>query len=555
MVSVNGNKASETGADFQFKPTSAGDYELEFYADDGLEQSGTYTVNLKVEAKNLVTVNQSLADTTKFLAEAETTPTVGSIGGEWMIIGLARYHSLPEAMEEGYYNNVVEYVSKNINDKEQLHRSKSTDNSRVILGLTAIGKDVTNVGGHNLLKGLTDMTYIQKQGINGPIWALIALDSNNYEIPTCEAGQTQATREALVELVLSKQLDDGGWALSGNTADPDMTAMALQCLVPYYNTKEEVKTAVEKGITALSQIQLKDGGYASWGTTNSESIAQVLVALTSYGINPTTDERFIKDENTLLDALQFFACDGGGYAHTLQSAINGMATEQAYYAIVSYDRLLRGETRLYDMTDVFTLPKIIEGTEAQWSDEDTSEGLTFKSDADIRDFKGVLVDDLEVPTQHYTVTEGSTIVKVSPEFLSTLNDGPHKFSVVSKNGNADTNFTVKKASSSATEQQPNDETNQQLNEIQDTSKNTSQANNTEDTANGDNAKDKAAQAETAQNNTEQTNSTQTSTSNTDMVVLTSTTPKTSDETHLMVWITILIVMSAFIIGDVVKKKK
>jgi hypothetical protein len=207
------------------------------------------------------------------------------------------------------------------------------------------------------------------------------------------------------------------------------------------------------------------------------------------------------------------------------------------------------------MTDVFTLPKIIEGTEAQWSDEDTSEGLTFKSNADIRDFKGVLVDDLEVPTQHYTVTEGSTIVKVSPEFLSTLNDGPHKLSVVSKNGNADTNFTVKKASSSTAEQQPNDETNQQLNEIQDTSKNTSQTNNPQDTANGDNTKDKAAQAETAQSNTEQNNATQTTTSRTDMIALTSTIPKTNDEAHLMVWITILIVMSAFIIGDVVKKKK
>ena len=115
------------------------------------------------------------------------TPTVNSIGGEWMVIGLARSG---RPVPAGYYDNVVEYVKAKADANERLHPAKVTDNARVILALTSIGKDVTNVGGHNLLKGLDNMDYIQTQGINGPIWALIALDSHNYPTdPGCPAFQ------------------------------------------------------------------------------------------------------------------------------------------------------------------------------------------------------------------------------------------------------------------------------------------------------------------------------------------------------------------------------
>lgn len=102
-----------------------------------------------------------------------------------------------------------------------------TENFCVILALTAIGKDVTDVGGYNLLNGLDEMAYIQNQGINGTIWALIAFDCHNYEMP---AGDV--TREKLINVILNEQRSDGGWALSGATSDPDVTGMALQALAP-----------------------------------------------------------------------------------------------------------------------------------------------------------------------------------------------------------------------------------------------------------------------------------------------------------------------------------
>ena len=271
------------------------------------------------------------------------TPTVNSIGGEWMVIGLARSG---RPVPAGYYDNVVEYVKAKADANERLHRAKVTDNARVILALTAIGKDVTNVGGHNLLKGLDNMAYVQKQGINGPIFTLIALDSHNY--PT----MGDVTREKLIETILGAALEDGGWTLSGTKADPDMTAMAIQALAPYYKTNETVKAAVDKALEALSALQRNDGGFGSWGTVNSESCAQVIVALTALGIDPTSDSRFVKNGHTVLDALAGFYVTGGGFKHTADGERNGMATEQGYYALAAYYRFVNAQTRLYDMSDV-----------------------------------------------------------------------------------------------------------------------------------------------------------------------------------------------------------
>ncbi|MGN0998998.1 MAG: Ig-like domain-containing protein [Faecousia sp.] len=270
-------------------------------------------------------------------------------GTEWVVLGLSRSDlNVPD----GYYKSVVEYVKANINSSEQLHRTKSTDNSRLILALTALGYDVTDVGGHNLLVGLNSMRYIQKQGINGPIWALIAFDSHDYEIP---AGDV--TREKLIETILAAQLPDGGWAFSGSKSDSDMTGMALQALAPYYKTNADIKAAVDKALDKLSEMQLADGGFYTYNTdgstyASSESTAQVIVALTALGINPETDARFIKNGYSAMDALCAYAVDGGGFRHLVDGEWNGMATEQGYYALAAYFRFLSGKTSLYDMSDV-----------------------------------------------------------------------------------------------------------------------------------------------------------------------------------------------------------
>ena len=268
-----------------------------------------------------------------------------TFGSEWLVIALARSgRDVPDS----YYDSVVKAVQS---AKGQLSDKKSTEYARTILALTAIGKDPADVGGYDLLAGLADMDDVTYQGINGAIFALLALDSGKYDVPAAAEGGTQVTRDGLVAYILAQQLSDGGWALSGTSADPDVTAMALQALAPYRTGDETVDAAVDKGVQLLSDMQLSDGGYSSWGTLNSESCAQVLIALATLGIDPVSDSRFVKNGLTVLDALLAYAVSGG-FRHTVDGEADAIATEQALCALTAYARLLDGKTALYDMTDV-----------------------------------------------------------------------------------------------------------------------------------------------------------------------------------------------------------
>lgn len=274
------------------------------------------------------------------------TPTIGSSSGEWAVLALARGNAdVLNSYYDGYYARVVAYVRDNISSGK-LNADKSTDNARIALALTAIGEDPTSVGGHNLLTALNDLSYVKKQGSNGPIWALIALDSKNY---------TSSSRDALIEAILDGRTNDGGWALDGNATDVDMTAMAIQALAPYYNkSNKTVKDAVDTALAWLSTKQNSDGGFSSWGKANAESCAQVIVALSALNIDADTDSRFVKNGHSALENLLTFEQADGSFLHTLPGSDkdnNQMSSEQGTYALVAYDRFKTGKNSLYNMTD------------------------------------------------------------------------------------------------------------------------------------------------------------------------------------------------------------
>ena len=285
------------------------------------------------------------------LAATVTEPAFGTSAGEWTVLSLARgeYFNKDNVYFTDYYNRIVETVNTtaaSVNKNGALHKIKSTENSRVIMALSSIGKDATAVGDWNLIAPFNDFNWIKKQGINGPIFALIALDTNDYET------EDTTIRQQCIDFILDAQFEDGGWALSGSTADPDITAMALQALAPY-KSQSNVATAAEEAISTLSAIQNSNGGYASWGTVNSESCAQVIVACTAWGINPDTDSRFVKNNKSVVDAvLAHYSEEDAAFEHIIGSGANGMATDQACYALVAYNRFVKGKTSLYDMSDV-----------------------------------------------------------------------------------------------------------------------------------------------------------------------------------------------------------
>lgn len=287
-----------------------------------------------------------------FIKNNTVNPGISSIGGEWAVIGLARGNQwVPQSLYDTYLSNVIATLKEK---KGVLSTSKYTEYSRVILALTAIGVDVTNVGGYNLLTNLTSMENVCRQGINGPIWALIALDSKNYEIPMNKSGGTQVTRDRLIQTILDNEVSGGGFSLTGDKADADITAMCIQAFAPYYKSgySDSLISAVDRSLNVLSDMQSANGEFSTYGVENCESNAQVLVALSSLGIDPVSDKRFVKQGNSVLTAISRYVADGGGFRHIQSGDRDGMATEQAYYALTAYYRMKDGSRGLYDMKDV-----------------------------------------------------------------------------------------------------------------------------------------------------------------------------------------------------------
>lgn len=293
------------------------------------------------------TLENQLDKTAQYLLRTVSDPQVSGVGGEWTVLGLARSGlSVSDEYFAGYYQNLEQTVSECAG---VLHERKYNVYSRVILALSAIGKDPTDVAGYDLLKPLGDFDQTVWQGVNGAIWALIALDSAEYDVPRNENAETQATRQLYVDAVLDAQLPDGGWAIGASSADSDLTAMALQALAAYQD-QDAVSAAIEAGLSCLSAIQHDDGSFDSFGSVSSESCAQVLVALSTLGIS-VDDARFVKNEKSVLDALLTFANRDGSFRHTLDGESDLLATEQAFYAMVAVLRAQNGQDALYRMRD------------------------------------------------------------------------------------------------------------------------------------------------------------------------------------------------------------
>ena len=296
------------------------------------------------------TVSGSAAQTaydraSAYLTAAVSAPRYGSLGGEWTVLALARGGADTEtAYFTGYCAALEQTVREN---KGVLSERKYTEYSRVILALSALGKDARDVAGFDLTLPLGDYEKTAAQGVNGAIYALLALDSRDYPMPQNAAASTQATRQLYVDAILAAQLANGGWSFMGEDADPDLTSMALQALAKY-REQSSVRPAVDRALVCLSAMQNADGGFSSWGSENAESCAQVLLALNALGLD-TDDSRFVKNGHSVLDALLTYQNADGGFCHERGGETNLMASEQAACALASLVRAERGESSFYRM--------------------------------------------------------------------------------------------------------------------------------------------------------------------------------------------------------------
>lgn len=328
------------------------------FATDGTGNGGGTTGETTTSVSTIV--DATLSST---LAQEKAALTSPDFGSEWVILGLARSGYLEKGSKyfNDYYTRVAAYASKATKNAQELgapagalHLVKCTENSRLIIALSALGRDARSVGECDLTAPYEKFSWIEGQGLNSVVFALIALDTVGYETKDI------TIRQQCISYILDRQLSDGGWNYQEDaaTSDPDMTAMSLQALANYQE-QEKVQAAVSAAVGRLSAMQNSDGSYTSYEAVNSESISQVIVACAALGIDPHTDSRFVKNGKSAVDALlTFYNTEKRAFHHTMKDKdgnstdVDGMATEQAAYAMTAYQRLMNRKTSLYDMSDV-----------------------------------------------------------------------------------------------------------------------------------------------------------------------------------------------------------
>ena len=289
-----------------------------------------------------------IGEVAEVLLNLAPAPGIGQVGGDWAVIALARSGiPLPDSYIREYHFRVIEQLTA---AGGVLSSVKYSEYSRVAIAAAAIGADPADIGGYDMLAPLRDYDATVYQGINGPIFALIALYAAG-----CAA---DAVAERYIEYILSFQLEDGGFALSGTVSDPDTTAMSLAALSGYVRSGDalrlDVAAAIDRGVERLGRLQRGTGGFTSFLSTNSESVSQAIIALCGLGIS-LDDERFVKNGNSLIDNLLTYYIEGEGFEHELGGGVDLMATEQALCALAAVWRLSTGQTGFYDMSDVKAL--------------------------------------------------------------------------------------------------------------------------------------------------------------------------------------------------------
>jgi hypothetical protein len=327
-------------------------------------------------------------------------PQVDSVGGEWVVLSRARYGIEDDAWYGGYLNNLENYIktyaaSTDVTvspHKVVLHSAKSTDNARVVLALSALGCDASNWRGYDLVSALTNTTYLPRQGLNGPVWALIALDTRGYH------ENDKVVRAFCLNYILEHEKTSGGWDLAGSitgTADPDITGMVLQSLAHYYKLGEtgynllglsngpsyaEIRAVVERAVATLQKVQTGNGSFVSpFSGESVESVSQVLTALVSLGYDGTTDGSFMA--SALVNLLSFKDASTDGFRHLKSGNVDMMATEQAAYAMVAYTRYVKGQTALYDMSDLDLAVEDNKYTDITPNIEDINTDITPNNDS------------------------------------------------------------------------------------------------------------------------------------------------------------------------------
>ncbi len=275
----------------------------------------------------------------------------GQSSSDWSVVIYSKTDR--EFDYKGFLKDMETYVTNQYKTEEKLGEYKATDWHHAILAIQAAGGDPEHFGTDpdgNPINLIADGTYnwsmtdeLSYQGSNALTYALIVLDSGNYEIPE----GSKYTREGILNELLEYQDEDGAFALGkGEQGSTDLTAITLQGLAPYYEKDPKVQEAVDRALDYMAEQQQDSGLFLGLEGYTSETISQTIMALCKLGKDPSQEERFTKVGGTLVDALMQFKMDDGSFAHELpddtsvtqDNLVSSIQAAQALEALIELEK-------------------------------------------------------------------------------------------------------------------------------------------------------------------------------------------------------------------------
>ena len=361
--------------------------------------SKNVTFRVTVPASNSLVENNSTIDSG--LLEGIAKNYVNDTS-EWVVMDMAAYKQLnsktsyktSDIAKQTYLNNAIEIVSKEIEYVGSTNPAKDTSYSKTIIALTALGIDVEQLYTANSNKSVNAITKLNKVEHSGSAWCA------PYTLAAYQQGEygTTAQETALIEAVLANQLADGSWNEWGDSIQT--TSNVIAGLAFYYGDNENVKKAVDKAISYLSSQQKNDGSFDAYGSgPDANTAAMVVIALSSVGINPETDSRFIKNNVSALDnLLQFALEDNSGFGYTDNKEKNSSATEQGFRALIAASQVMKtGEAfNIYDFSSNTLEPGRATGSGAVQKPSTPSGSIDVTVTVSIKGLDGYWLKDKKV---------------------------------------------------------------------------------------------------------------------------------------------------------------
>lgn len=309
--------------------------------------TNTYTVTVTVSQEQAE--NPYKADMKSLVSKINQRYSRTTAGAwedwEWMNLGF--YQKKPDNLDDGF--SIAECIKR----LDTTTNVAMTNIDRKIMTLTARGIDCSKLSKYNngepfidakgnKVDDLAAVLYNYSGGytINGPIFALNALDMGNYTIPE----NAVWTREKLLETILNHKYLSDGFGL-------DMVTMLMQSIAPYQNDPvygERVKAKLWEGFDIVMNSFGTDPfdnpfGVQWGGVYTSEGASQIICALSAMGVDVHTDVRLNNGKDSVLTSfLNYADFDEGYFAHSNTTPKNAMATYQGCYATQWYLGFLEG---------------------------------------------------------------------------------------------------------------------------------------------------------------------------------------------------------------------